>query len=135
MVSQLFEYTEAYIGTLDSLAKQLYKEFGNSLDSPRYLNRLGGIHYRKDKMDKAIVIYKLNVQLFPEDGNSWDSLGDTYFKANNMQKASEAYSKALELKPIDTDCFWCDNASEKLQQIKNKQDGKNKIKDNIRKTL
>ena len=38
--------------------KQLKLKFKNTIDSPRHLNRLGGTYYRKNKMEKAIAIYK-----------------------------------------------------------------------------
>ncbi|MCK0107903.1 serine hydrolase [Flavobacteriaceae bacterium S0825] len=117
MVSELYKFTEAYKGSIDNLVKQLKLKFKNTIDSPRHLNRLGGTYYRKNKMEKAITIYKLNTQLFPEDGNSWDSLGDAYYKANVNDNAIKAYTKALELQPKNDDCFWCDNSSEKLSLL------------------
>ena len=119
MVSELYKFTEAHKGSIDDFVKQLKLKFENTIDSPRHLNRLGGTYYRKNKMEKAIAIYKLNTQLFPEDGNSWDSLGDAYYKANENDNAIKAYTKALELQPKNDDCFWCDNATEKLKLLKN----------------
>ena len=55
--------------------------------------------------------------MFPEDGNSWDSLGDAYYKANEKDNAIEAYTKALELKPAEGACFWCENSTEKLSLL------------------
>jgi CubicO group peptidase (beta-lactamase class C family) len=120
MVSELYNFTEAYEGPVDNLGKQLRLKFEDTIDSPRHLNRLGGTYYRKDQMAKAMAIYKLNTRLFPEDGNSWDSLGDAYYKANENDKAIEAYTKALELKPEKGDCFWCENASSQLQKLKSR---------------
>jgi len=114
MVSELYKYIEENKGAINDLSEQLKIKFEDVIDSPRHLNRLGGIYYRKNKLDKAIIIYKLNTLLFPEDGNSWDSLGDAYFKANKKDNAIKAFTKALELRPKNDDCFWCDNSSEKL---------------------
>lgn len=119
MVSELYKFTEAHKGSIDDLVKQLKLKFENTIESPMHLNRLGGTYYRKNKMEKAIAIYKLNTQLFPEDGNSWDSLGDVYYKANENDNAIEAYTKALELQPKNDDCFWCENSIEKLELLKN----------------
>jgi len=117
MVSELYKFTEAYKDPVNNLEKQLRLKFEDAIDSSIHLNRLGGTYYRKNQMEKAIAIYKLNTQLFPEDGNSWDSLGDAYYKANKTDNAIEAYTKALELKPAKDDCFWCDNSSEKLSLL------------------
>ncbi len=117
MVSELYQFTEAYKGTVNDLEKELRLKFEDVIDSPRNLNGLGGVYYRKGQMEKAIAIYKLNTQLFPEDGNSWDSLGDAYFKVNEKENAIDAYSRALELKSENDDCFWCENSSSQLQKL------------------
>ncbi len=117
-VSELYKFTEAYKGSVNDLIKQLKLKFEATIDSPRHLNSLGGLYNRKDQMEKAIAIYELNTQLFPEDGNSWDSLGDAYIKVNKNDKAMEAFTKAIELKPEKDDCFWCENASSQLQKLK-----------------
>lgn len=117
MVSELYRFTEGYKGRVNELREQLGLKFEDVIDSPRHLNSLGGLYYRKDQMEKAITIYELNTQMFPEDGNSWDSLGDAYYKINKIDNAIEAYAKALELKPAEGDCFWCDNSTEKLSLL------------------
>ena len=117
MVSELYKFTEAYKSGINNLGEQLSLKFEDAIDSPRHLNRLGGIYYRKDQMEKAITIYQLNTQLFPEDGNSWDSLGDAYYKLNKKNNAIDAYTKALELKPEKDNCFWCENSLEKLSLL------------------
>lgn len=116
-VSELYRFTEAHKSSINDLGKELKLKFKDEIDSPVYLNRLGGTYYRKGQMEKAIAIYQLNTQLFSEDGNSWDSLGDVYYKVKARDKAIEAYTKALELRPEKDDCFWCDNASEKLSLL------------------
>lgn len=120
LVSELYKFTEAHKGSIDDLTEQLKLKFENTIDSPIHLNRLGGMYYRKNQMGKTIAIYQLNTQLFSEDGNSWDSLGDAYFKVNAKDNAFEAYTKALELKPEKDDCFWCDNSSSQLQKLKSR---------------
>ncbi len=117
MVSELFRFTETFKGPINDLEEKLRLKFEDRINTPRDLNSLGGMYYRKDQMEKAITIYKLNIQLFPEDGNSWDSLGDAYYKANEKDNAIMAFTKALELRPEIDDCFWCDNSSEKLSLL------------------
>ncbi|WP_273273310.1 serine hydrolase [Maribacter polysiphoniae] len=117
MVSELYRFTEAYKGPVNELREQLVLKFEGVIDSPRHLNSLGGLYYRKDQMEKAITIYELNTQMFPEDGNCWDSLGDAYFKVNEKENAIGAYSRALELKSENEDCFWCENSSSQLQKL------------------
>ena len=82
-------------------------------------NRIGFKRLAKEK-DPAwgLELLKLNVQLFPNDGNLWDSLGDAYFEYNQKENAINAFSKALELKP-ENNCNWCKNSLEKIESLKN----------------
>ena len=82
-------------------------------------NRIGFKRIVKEK-DPAwgLELLKLNVQLFPNDGNLWDSLGDGYFGYGQQENAINAFSKALELKP-ENNCNWCKNSQEKIESIKN----------------
>jgi tetratricopeptide (TPR) repeat protein len=50
-----------------------------------------------ENLDWALELFKMNIQLYPKDGNFWDSLGDGY-KANSLKKeAIKSYQKAIEL--------------------------------------
>jgi tetratricopeptide (TPR) repeat protein len=78
----------------DFLEKELKGEFNDHA----VLNRLGFSRLKKeDKPDWALELFKLNVKLFPKDGNLWDSLGEAYLKYNQKEKAIERYKKAVEL--------------------------------------
>ena len=45
----------------------------------------------------AVELFKKNVQLYPNDGNLWDSLGDGYKANNQKEEAISSYKKAVEL--------------------------------------
>lgn len=78
----------------DFLKKELKSEFNDHT----ILNQLGYSRLKKeDKPDWALELFKLNVKLFPEDGNLWDSLGEAYLKYNQKEKAIKSYTKAVEL--------------------------------------
>jgi tetratricopeptide (TPR) repeat protein len=48
-------------------------------------------------LECALELFKVNVQIYPNDCNLWDSLGDGY-KANDLKKdAIKSYQKAIEL--------------------------------------
>jgi CubicO group peptidase (beta-lactamase class C family) len=74
-------------------------------NSPTYdfseseLNTLGyqllGLKRTKD----AIEIFKLNVEMFPNSANAYDSLGETYLADGNKELALANYKKAAELDP------------------------------------
>lgn len=117
LTTSLFKYVEDYQGIVEELASNIKEKFNKDLNHPLYLNRLGGIYLRMQKIDKAIVFFKMNIELFPDDGNTWDNLGEAYLKNNQLELAKNSFKKALELKP-ENDCYWCQNSSERLKQLK-----------------
>jgi Flp pilus assembly protein TadD len=46
-----------------------------------------------------MVMFKANLELFPNSWNAYDSLAEACLKAGDRQKASELYSKSVELNP------------------------------------
>lgn len=63
------------------------------------LNKLGyqlvGLKRRKD----AIEIFKLNVEMFPNAANPYDTLGEAYLEDGEQELALANYKKAAELDP------------------------------------
>jgi len=76
------------------LKDNLNYEFSNHA----ILNQLGYSRLKKeDNPDWALELFKLNVKLFPNDGNLWDSLGEAYLKYGQKSEAIKSYTKAVEL--------------------------------------
>ena len=64
------------------------------------LNNLGYAYlYEAKDNKKALDIFKLNTELFPNIANCWDSLGEALAMSKNKSEAIKAYKKALELNP------------------------------------
>jgi len=63
------------------------------------LNRLGYYYLQKEEIQKAFEIFKFNVELYPEEANTYDSLGEAYMLAGETEKAIFNYRKSLELNP------------------------------------
>jgi tetratricopeptide (TPR) repeat protein len=67
--------------------------------SERQLNSLGygllGLNRPKD----AVEIFKLNVEMFPNAWNVYDSLGEAYLAVGNKELALENYEKSVKLNP------------------------------------
>lgn len=63
------------------------------------LNRLGYQLLGADKVKAAIEIFKLNVEMFPEAFNPYDSLGEAYMVKGDKELAIKNYAKSLELNP------------------------------------
>jgi tetratricopeptide (TPR) repeat protein len=51
------------------------------------------------RIDDAIAVFELNVEMFPDAGNPWDSLGEAHAAAGHVDRAIECYAKAVELDP------------------------------------
>jgi CubicO group peptidase (beta-lactamase class C family) len=82
----------------EKLPDFLKKELNNKFNDHAILNRLGYSRLKKEsKPDWALELFKLNVKLFPEDGNLWDSLGEAYLKYDKEEEAIKSYTKAVEL--------------------------------------
>ncbi|WP_286235669.1 serine hydrolase [Thalassotalea sediminis] len=63
------------------------------------INLLGYRYVAKNELAKAIEIFKLNVHLFPDNANAYDSLAETYAALGNITEAIINYEKVLELLP------------------------------------
>ena len=64
------------------------------------INSLGYAYlHRKEDVDSAIKLFKLNTELFPDTGNCWDSYGEALLEKGNKKEALKAYKKALKINP------------------------------------
>ena len=79
------------------------------------INELG-YHYLGDKdFEKALAIFKLNVDYNPLSFNVYDSYGEALMKSNRKEESIEMYEKSIELNPEN------ENGKEMLQKIKHEQ--------------
>jgi tetratricopeptide (TPR) repeat protein len=63
------------------------------------LNSTGYQLLSANKVNDAIEVFKLNVKLFPNSWNTYDSLGEAYALAGNKKLAIENYEKSIKLNP------------------------------------
>ncbi|MDQ3801246.1 MAG: serine hydrolase [Acidobacteriota bacterium] len=56
----------------------------------------------RKRYPEAIGIFRINARNFPASPNVYDSLGEAYLQAGNMDAASINYQKAVELNPQNT---------------------------------
>ena len=63
----------------------------------REFNSLGYEKIRKEEYDEAIAVLKMNVALFPDSENTYDSLAAAYMASGDSLNAYTNYKKALEL--------------------------------------
>ena len=97
-------YEEHGIDYIKENFQELTINFHPSDPKDIILNNLGYAYlYEAKDNKKALDIFKLNTELFPNIANCWDSLGEALAMSKNKSEAIKAYKKALELNPdMDT---------------------------------
>jgi CubicO group peptidase (beta-lactamase class C family) len=78
------------------------------------LNMFGYQILRNKKTREAIEIFKLNVSLFPNSSNVYDSLGEAYADDGEKELAIKNYKKSVELDPGNK------NAVEQIKKLEAK---------------
>jgi hypothetical protein len=71
----------------------------HKLYGPGSINRLGYRLLQQRKTEDAIEVFKFNVLAYPEDPNSYDSLGEGYVRNGDRDLAIEALKKSLSMNP------------------------------------
>ncbi len=85
---------------LAAILARLHGEDPNAhLAAEQTLNELGYALLAAKKNDAAVAVFRLNTDLYPSSGNTFDSLAETYLKLGNESKARELYARALEVQP------------------------------------
>jgi len=80
--------------------KKIKKEKpSNNVVQEARLNDLGYSLLQSNKFAPAIAIFKLNVELYPDSANTYDSLGEAYMASGQKDLAVTNYKKSLELNP------------------------------------
>jgi imidazolonepropionase-like amidohydrolase len=79
--------------------------------SEKELNALGYQLLNHERVADAIEIFRLNVEMYPQGFNTYDSLGEAYLRKNNRDLAITNYKKSLELNPHNK------NAIEALKKL------------------
>lgn len=77
-------------------AKKNAIDYHKSIDN---LNDLGYVFMENGEMKKALEVFKLNIYLFPDNWNVYDSYGEALLNSNNIVEAIKMYKKSLELNP------------------------------------
>jgi len=113
LAEELFKINKAKDAVI--IIKFCLDEFSNSRTkynsfSEQQLNEMG-YHFLGLDNSGAIEIFKLNVELYPESWNVYDSLGEAYYLIGNLQLAKENYKKSLIINANNN------NAIEVLKQI------------------
>jgi serine-type D-Ala-D-Ala carboxypeptidase/endopeptidase len=63
------------------------------------LNEVGYWLLERDRAADAVVIFRLNVEAYPEGGNPYDSLGEGLLALGDTAAAIQSYQRSVELDP------------------------------------
>jgi pimeloyl-ACP methyl ester carboxylesterase len=77
----------------------------------RVLNTLGYQQLAQQHVTEAIQLFRLNVEMFPDRSNPYDSLGEAYMAAGDRTNALASYRKSYELNPKNT------NAAKMIERL------------------
>ncbi|EZH75709.1 hypothetical protein ATO12_02650 [Aquimarina atlantica] len=67
------------------------------LNHPQYLNLIGYEFMHENDIEFAIQLFKLNTDLFPNEANVYDSLGEAYENNEQFDLALKNYEKAVKV--------------------------------------
>jgi predicted Zn-dependent protease len=75
------------------------------------LNALGYQLVQAKKLKQAIRVFQLNVEAYPNSGNTYDSLAEGYMDDGDKLQAIANYKRSLQLNPANN------NAVKMLQKL------------------
>lgn len=74
-------------------------------------NAIGYRFLQTNRIDDAIIIFRMNAETYPNSANCWDSFADAYNAMGDRENALKCYRKVLEVIPNDP------SNNENLKQI------------------
>lgn len=93
----------------EEVKKARRKDPSYALPEPA-INAWGYSLVEQGLLNDALAVFQLNVRLYPQSANTYDSLAETYAALGNKKLATQHYSRALALNPKNR------TAAEYLQQ-------------------
>ncbi len=90
---------------------ELLRASAHAVTRPDELNMLGYAYANAARFDAALAVFKLNLRMFPKDGNTYDSMGEINLMQGDKTSARVNYKRALELDPANS------NAADVLRKL------------------
>ena len=86
---------------------EIYQRFRSAdpelmLFSEAAMNIAGYRFFQQGMVDEAIVLFKMNAEVYPQSANCWDSLAEAYMANDDNENALACVEKVLETLPNDT---------------------------------
>jgi len=95
----------------------------SSILPERRLNAMGYALLNRNEHDKAVKIFKYNLELYPDSFNAHDSLAEAYLILGDKENAIKYYQLAVKLNPGDSDFAKrvLQNSKDKLRELGGKE--------------
>jgi len=77
----------------------LTEQIRTSVSRESELNACGYVLLMRGEVKEAITVFRINVNLFPQSSNCFDSLGEAYLVAGLKDDSIACYERAVELDP------------------------------------
>lgn len=106
------QFESSSVEKLNKNYNTLLKTLQNLTKESNTLNTLGYLFLKRKAYDKALLIFKLNSELFKYDPNVYDSYGEALAKSGKPKKAIKQYKNVLKLDPFNT------HAKKQIKQLK-----------------
>lgn len=94
-----------------ALYRQMRQRYPTEFFRENTLNTLGYRQLGTKHIKEAIALFKLNVEMYPNGFNTYDSLAEAYMAQGDREQAIKNYRKSLELNPDNT------GAVDKLKEL------------------
>jgi CubicO group peptidase (beta-lactamase class C family) len=91
--------------------RELQLEGNRAPVSERVVNEVGYWLVRQKRLDEALGVFELNVELYPEAWNAYDSLAEAHMMLGRDDEAIRLYRRSLELNPDNS------NAADMIARI------------------
>lgn len=101
----------------NSLSNEAIKKYRNIkskyafINFENVLNMVGYSFLEQKEIDKAILVFELNTEEYPESANTYDSLAEAFYHNKQYELSKKYYKKSLELNPVN------ENAKHMLSKI------------------
>jgi predicted alpha/beta superfamily hydrolase len=114
------------VSAIEGHAAKMRAKFGGQLDFTIPENLLNQVGYQllgRKSYDQALDIFKLNVKLYPNSPNAYDSLAEAYLTQGDKETAKKYYELAIQKNPGKTEYEkrLLENAKAKLKELEQKE--------------
>ena len=94
------------VSAIKDYYKKLSEQLGFScLPTESSINQAAYMKLNSGEVDKAILLFLYNTELYPGSSNAFDGLADAYNKAGKKELAIKNYEKALKINPENKSSF------------------------------